>query len=275
MTDPRQIQTGPLRGEEEGSGPPVVLLHGLTATRRYVLQGSRLLARRGYRVIGYDARGHGDSDPASDPAAYEYPDLVSDLREVLDALELDRPVLVGSSMGAATAMALALEDPERVAALVQITPAYDGAPRGGAADLAEWREMADALDRDDIEAFVALAGADRVPDPLRVTVATAIRQRIERHRDLGPVADALRVVPGSAAFAGLDALEGLTLPVLVVASRDEADPSHPMAVAQEYARRLPRARLVVEGPGESPLAWRGASLSRAIEEFLDELPRYS
>ena len=44
-----------LKVEDTGSGPPLVLLHGLTATRRYVLQGSRLLAREGFRLISYDA----------------------------------------------------------------------------------------------------------------------------------------------------------------------------------------------------------------------------
>ena len=53
-------------------GPPIVLLHGLTATRRYVVMGSRTLQRAGYRVIAYDARGHGRSTAAPDPQAYGY-----------------------------------------------------------------------------------------------------------------------------------------------------------------------------------------------------------
>ena len=60
--DPRPFEVASdgtrLSGEEVGEGPPVVLLHGLTATRRYVLHGSVALARRGYRLISYDARGH-------------------------------------------------------------------------------------------------------------------------------------------------------------------------------------------------------------------------
>ena len=50
-----------LEGDETGEGIPVVLLHGLTATRRYVVMGSRALERSGHRVIAYDARGHGRS----------------------------------------------------------------------------------------------------------------------------------------------------------------------------------------------------------------------
>src|SRR4051812_23738152 len=88
-----------LRGELAGQGPPVVLLHGLSATRRNVVQGSRALLRRGYRLIAYDARGHGASSPAP---SYGYPELIEDLDSVLDQLGLERIALVGSSMGAAT-----------------------------------------------------------------------------------------------------------------------------------------------------------------------------
>ena len=50
-----------LSGVDEGEGAPVVLLHGLTASRRYVVMGSSALQRSGHRVIAYDARGHGQS----------------------------------------------------------------------------------------------------------------------------------------------------------------------------------------------------------------------
>ena len=46
-----------------GEGMPVVLLHGLTATHRYVVMGSETLERAGHDVVAYDARGHGASDP--------------------------------------------------------------------------------------------------------------------------------------------------------------------------------------------------------------------
>lgn len=257
-----------LRGEEAGQGAAVVLLHGLTATRRYVVHGSSLLARRGHRVIAYDARGHGESSPAPESTAYEYADLVSDLRHVIDDLGLQRPVLVGSSMGATTAMALALDEPDRVSALVQITPAFDGSPRKERSDLERWDSLADALAREDIDAFLERSQINAVPERIRETALLAVRQRLERHRDLRAVSDAVRTVSRSQAFAGLEGLEALDLPVLVVGSRDDTDPGHPLAVAEEYAERLPRARLLVEEPGESPQAWRGSSLSKAIAGFL-------
>jgi pimeloyl-ACP methyl ester carboxylesterase len=94
------------------------------------------------------------------------------------------------------------------------------------------------------------------------------RQRLERHKHPDAVADALRVVPRSVAFDGLEALGALQMPSLVVGSRDDSDPGHPLELAEAYAEHLPHSMLLVEAPGESPLAWQGAQLSRAIETFL-------
>jgi pimeloyl-ACP methyl ester carboxylesterase len=253
-----------LDGEIAGDGAPIVLLHGLSATRRNVVHGSRHLVKRGYRLIAYDARGHGASSPAS---SYAYAEQLSDLEAVLGELAIERAALAGSSMGAAVAMAFALEHPERVPALVQITPAYAGRARADES----WERMASALERGGIDAFVEAAQSDRLPERWRTTARQASRQRMERHLHLDAVARALREVPRSVAWNGLDALERLEIPVLLVASRDEADRLHPLAVAQEYERRLPHAELVVEQEGNSPLAWQGARLSGAIGDFLERV----
>jgi pimeloyl-ACP methyl ester carboxylesterase len=267
----RGLPGGRLRlvGDSEGDGRPLVLLHGLSATRRNVVQGSRLLVRAGYRLVAYDARGHGESEPPPAPDAYEYRDLVDDLEAVLDALAIERPVLVGSSMGAATAITWALEHPQRVPALVQITPAYRGVPPGDGVEDHRWQRLADALDSGGIDAFVQLAQPDGMPDKWRESARAATRQRLERHAHLDAISHALRTVPRSLAFHGIELLERFEPPVLVVGSRDDADALHPLAVAREYAARLPHAELVLEDEGQSPLAWQGARLSRAIAAFLE------
>lgn len=256
-----------LKGETLGVGPPVVLLHGLSATRRNVVQGSRALVKRGYRLISYDARGHGASQPAP---SYHYSDLVDDLETVLEELELDKVALVGSSMGAATAMAFTLEHPERVPALVQITPAYTGYARTGDVDGQSWEKLATALD-DGIEEFLKVAQPGNLPERWRAVAREATRQRMERHGDLGAVAQALREVPSSIAWKGLDALSGLEVPVLVIGSQDDSDRLHPLGVAEEYCRKLPNCELVVEDRGESPLAWQGARLSNTIADFFERV----
>jgi pimeloyl-ACP methyl ester carboxylesterase len=254
-----------LAGERAGNGVPVILLHGLTATRRYVLMGSRYLARAGAELVAYDARGHGASSPAPSREAYEYADMVRDLDTVVAAVGTP-VVLVGNSMGAATAAAYALEHPERVSALVHVTPGFAGAGREDA-ELGDWRALADGMERSGVNGFMDAYEPPREPR-FREAALKFTRQRLERHEHPEAVADALRVVPGSVAFDGLESLAALEMPSLVVGSRDESDPGHPLELAKAYAEQLPNSSFLVEDAGESPLAWQGAQLSRAIEAFL-------
>jgi pimeloyl-ACP methyl ester carboxylesterase len=262
------IDTGALRlaGQEAGEGIPVVLLHGLTATRRYVVMGSRHLERNGHRVIAYDARGHGASSPAPSPDDYEYDELAADLAAVLDDRGIDRAVLAGASMGAHTIVRFALDHPERAAALARATPAF---VPGGERNLARWDALSDGLRQGGVEGFVAAYGEPRVAEQWKDTVRTVLRQRLSAHEHPEAVADALRVVPRSPAFASWEDLAGIEAPTVVVASRDESDPEHPYAVGERYAREIPGARLLSEEPGESPLAWRGSQLSLIIAELAE------
>jgi pimeloyl-ACP methyl ester carboxylesterase len=253
--------------DEAGDGSPIVLLHGLTATRRYVVMGSRALERSGHRVLAYDARGHGHSSPALDPQGYGYPVLGRDVIAVLDAFDVRRAVLAGASMGAHTALWLALNAPDRVAGLVLITPAFDPVTNDEPARLAHWDGLAEGLRAGGIDGFLAAYELDRVPEQWRETVVKVIRQRLALHEHPGAVADALQAVPRSHPFAELGELAAISVPVAVVASADEADPEHPQAVGEAYAAAIPGARLVTDEPGRSPVAWQGSQLSKLIAEL--------
>jgi len=254
-----------LAAGEDGEGIAVVLLHGLTASRRYVVMGSNALQRGGHRVIAYDARGHGSSQPAPAPDAYGYDELSADLLSVLDELGLERAVLAGASMGAHTILRVALDAPERVAGLVAITPAYDPVSSAHAARrLRRYDTLSDALREGGIDGYVAAYGVDRLPPAWRGSVETFLRQSLARHEHLDAVADALRALPRSRPFEDLHALEQIECPAVVVASRDEADPGHPLALGEDYAALLPQGRLEVEPQGSSPLAWQGGRLSKVI-----------
>jgi pimeloyl-ACP methyl ester carboxylesterase len=259
-----------LSGERAGEGVPIVLLHGLTATRRYVVMGSRALKRSGHLVVSYDARGHGRSTPAPAPGAYGYDLLADDLLAVLDALELPRGVLAGASMGAHTALRLALTRPERVAGLVLVTPSFEpDAPRD-AESLAGWDALARGLREEGVDGFVRAYDFGKVPDAMRATIETVLRQRLAAHEHPLAVADALEAVPRSYPFERVEQLAALAIPTVVVGSRDEADPGHPLAVAERYAATIPGAQLVVEDAGptlRSPIAWQGGQLSRVIAEL--------
>ncbi len=255
-----------LSGELSGEGTPVALLHGLTATRRYVVMGSSSLQRSGHRVLAYDARGHGRSEPAAE-GDYGYERLARDLAAALAAAGFARAVLAGASMGAHTALRLALERPDLVAGLVLITPSYDPEDARTPAELARWDALARGLREGGVEGFLAAYDLGAIASPARETVERVLRQRLAAHEHPQAVADALEAVPRSSPFEDAAELSRLAVPTLVVASRDEPDPGHPLAVAESWARWIPGARLAVEDEGpptHSPLAWQGGQLSRLI-----------
>jgi pimeloyl-ACP methyl ester carboxylesterase len=259
-----------LAGESVGEGSPIVLLHGVTATRRYVVHGSKALPRRGYRQISYDARGHGESAPAPADAGYEYRELAGDLREVLESQEAERPVLCGHSMGCHTVATYALEHPDRVAAVVLIGPVQLGLPAPDEV-LEAWGRLADGLERGGVEGFMEAFEADlTVEGRWRETVLRLTRERIQLHRHPDAVARALREVPRSVPFDGMAELGFLDVPALVIASHDEADPGHPYPVAEAWSESIPGARLVSEEPGKAPLAWQGGKLAREIAAFCEQ-----
>ena len=148
-----------LAGESVGEGPPIVLLHGVTATRRYVVHGSNALPRRGYRQISYDARGHGESAPAPAEAGYTYRELADDLGAVLESQGAERPVLCGHSMGCHTIATYALEHRDEVAGAVLIGPVQLGLPAPDEV-LEAWGRLADGLERGGVEGFMEAFEAD-------------------------------------------------------------------------------------------------------------------
>ena len=254
-----------LSGEEAGSGVPVLLLHGLTATRRYVVMGSKALERSGHRVIQYDARAHGHSGPAPTPDSYSYDLLGDDAIAVMDQLGVERAVLAGASMGAHTLLNVALRHPERVAGLVVITPAYSGDSAREGERLARWDRLSDALRTGGVEAFVEAYGVPQTESPeFARTIATVTRQRLGLHDHPDALADCLRALPRTAPFGSLEDLRAIEVPAVVVASNDDADPEHPQALGIAYAREIPAAELVTDPPGKSPIAWQGSQLSQII-----------
>lgn len=257
-----------VRGETLGEGgPDLFLCHGLSAARSYVVHGSKFLPRAGFCLNTYDARGHGESAPAP---VYDYEHLADDLEKVVEERRQDdQLVLGGHSMGCHAAVTLALRQPDQVDALILVGPVYTGA--GEDLDIGRWDERADALENGGPAEFARVIG-ERVtaaPD-IKETIMRLAERRAALHLHPEAVAAALRQVPRSRPFVELDDLKALGMPVLVVASHDDADDGHPYAVAESYAAALPRAEMVSEEKGESPLSWQGGRLSREIGRFLAE-----
>jgi len=116
VRDTRQptVRTLRLNHIESGTGPPVVLLHGLFGAARNFGMVQRALAQL-FRVIAMDARNHGGSAHA---AGMRYATLAADVLETMDALGVRRSAVIGHSMGGKTAMTLTVMAPERVGRLL-------------------------------------------------------------------------------------------------------------------------------------------------------------
>jgi pimeloyl-ACP methyl ester carboxylesterase len=236
--------------EDEGRGRAVLLLHGFAAdtninwVRSGVLDA---LVDEGFRVLALDARGHGLSEKPHDPAAYADDAMVRDARALLDHHELERAHVIGYSMGASTALALAATDPRILRAIAvgvggTTLSRREGASPGegfgsGMADgfLAEDPDtITDPLARQ----FRTLADSVRAD---REALAACSRGRRETELDYGSIA----------------------VPVLVVAGVDDELAGDPAALAA----RIPDARAATV-PGDHFTALQHPKLQQAVLEFL-------
>lgn len=105
----------------EPGQPPIVLVHGFASNKETNWVGPgwvKTLTHAGFRVVGLDNRGHGNSGKPHDPAAYPSPVMAEDVRRLMDHLAIARADVMGYSMGARISAFLALAHPERVRALI-------------------------------------------------------------------------------------------------------------------------------------------------------------
>lgn len=227
--------------ESIGAGPAVVFAHGLTGTRRGTLAQFAPLAHR-YRIVAFDQRGHNDSTPVRDAALYDPRRMGEDLRAVLDALDLDRAIVGGESMGAATVLQFALAHPDRVERLLLTAPAFGDLPNPQRAGL---KDMAGAIETLGMEKFLAVA-AVRQRDDLGWPpgVIEYVRACFVSH-DPTSLATALRTVSDWVPFPDLAALSSIGRPAHVLAWRD--DTLHPYVLAERVSAAL-RGDLEVIAP---------------------------
>lgn len=114
------VPGGKLADEVQGRGSPVVLIHEGIADRRMWNREFPLLAGH-HSVTRYDLRGFRGSPPATSES---FP--VRDLVALIDHLHMERPLIVGPSMGGKTALDLTLAHPKKVGGLLLIAPGYSG-----------------------------------------------------------------------------------------------------------------------------------------------------
>jgi len=113
-----------VRAVERGdaSAPPVLLVHGWGCSAYIFRENMPAIARAGFRAIAIDLKGHGLSDKPQHRNEYTIDALVEHVAEILDALELERPVLVGHSLGGSLVYHFASRYPDRALALALLSP---------------------------------------------------------------------------------------------------------------------------------------------------------
>ena len=247
--------------EQHGSGANVLLIAGLGAHAGDWARQIAALARH-FRVTAFDNRGCGRSSAPDEP--YTIRQMADDAVALMDALGIARAHVVGSSMGGAIAQELAIAYPERVDRLVLMATAARACWMCGALDDgAMWTTL--------------LRRAGRLsPRALARFVRRRARAVAGRVRRGGPPASPLPPVPAHglrrqrealAAFDARDRLPRISAPVLVIAGA--RDREIPLAAAEELARGIPGARLVVlRGAGHLMHYERADEVNRLLLDFL-------
>lgn len=267
MSFPEGI-AGSFEGDAEGR--PFLWAHGLTSSRADE-DRARLMGWRGgfdgWRVVRWDAPGHGTSAAATSDEDTRWPRLADVLLEVADGQGLTRFVAGGASMGCATTLWATVTAPERVEAMVLAIPPTAWETRAAQTD--RYRASAQILEQEGPEAFARHMTAEPLPalfEPYAEVVNAA--------RTAGCLAadptSMPHVLRGAAAsdLPPLARLADLTQPTLILAW--DGDPGHPLSTAEALAATLPNARLHVATDIAAVFGWRDL-----VAAFLAGLPAAS
>jgi pimeloyl-ACP methyl ester carboxylesterase len=243
-----------------GEGPrTVVLLHGLLLSRRMHEPLARSLAERGNRVVTLDLLGHGTSDRPLDPACYSMTVFGRQTIALLDHLEIEEAVVLGTSLGANAALEASAFAPERLRGMIIEMPVLDGAL------------LACAL------AFTPLMVALSFGEPLMRGVQLGARLVPRLPWVVDFLVDTVRQdpAPGAAVLQGLffgriapHRSERRTLHTEALVIGHRRDPLHPFSDAGTLAEELPNASLL-EASSIVELRLAPKRLTDEIAAFID------
>jgi pimeloyl-ACP methyl ester carboxylesterase len=239
----------------------LVLIHGLLMNRRMYDNLAPEMASRGNRVITMDLLGHGESDKPTDMRTYSMSSFASQVAALVDHLELDGPVVGGTSLGANVALELGVHHPDRAGALFIEMPVLEDALLGA------------------MLIFTPILVGLRFGGPALGGASRAL-QRVPRTNFLVDILldwlrrdpDSSRAVLEGVLFGGAapprEERERIEHPALVIGHPN--DPLHPFSDADMLVDEMPKARLV---DANSILEWRisPGHLNDELAGFLDEV----
>ena len=242
--------------EDVGAGVPVLWGHGLTssmASEDAIGVMTPRLDEDRFRLVRYDARGHGGSAGTTEPADYAYPELARDQLGLADALGIDRFVSGGASLGCGTALHVAVRAPERVRALVLMIPPTAWEGRVGQGEVYEAGGR--LVEAEGVEALIAVMEAEPVAPvfaPFAEQMKASVRPRYEQF-DPAVLAALLRGV-GPSDLPSREAIAAIASPALILAWR--GDPVHPESTAEQLVDLLPDAEMVIADDLRGVLDWQ-------------------
>lgn len=249
--------------EPVGEGPPIVFAHGLTGTR-HTTQNQFASLRDRYTIVTYDQRGHGDSAPLTDPAAYDVRRMADDMACVMDSLGIERAVIGGESMGSATAVMFALRYPERVDRLLLTAPAFGDEE---STERERFHQIAALIRAVGLQEFVTLARRTWTNDfGWSDQVADTVAASFLAH-DSASIATAIDAVMEWVPLPEFDSVRSITCPVCIIYWNDDA--LHPAALTHRLASVLPDVQ-VVEVPSLPFVFYQAERIGQIFQEFLEE-----
>jgi 2-succinyl-6-hydroxy-2,4-cyclohexadiene-1-carboxylate synthase len=251
-----------------GAGPAIVLLHGFSGSGASWEPHAAVLGRE-YRVIAVDLLGHGRTAAPHDPVRYRVEHAVADILALIDALGVDDFALLGYSMGGRLALHLALAARNRARALI-LESASPGVPDPDerAARVRADEELAEAIERDGIEAFVTRWEAL----PLfasQTSLPSAVRVRLRAQRltnSPAGLAGSLRGMGAGVPSALHDRLGELTMPTLLIAGA--LDDKYRRLAATMHAGMPQAETAIVPDAGHTVHLEQPAAFDDAVHTFL-------
>ncbi len=255
------------RGRTARSAPantrPLILLHGLLLSQEMHRPLAEALAARGNRVITVDLLGHGRSDRPRDMWRYSMATYGEQVIALMDHLQLEQAVVMGTSLGANAALEVAARSPERLRGLVIEMPVLDNGLLWSALTFTPL--------------LVALTFGEPVMKLLARTTRAVPRRLLPHYGNV--LLDLVRQEPGpgGALLQGLffgriapprGARATFTTPTLVLGH--PRDPVHPFSDAGMLAKEMPNARLL-EANSLLELRLQPERLTGEIAAFLDEV----
>ncbi len=244
---------------------PLVLVHGLLLSQTMHRPLAKALAARGNRVITVDLLGHGESDRPRDMWRYSMGSFAEQLIALMNHLQLEQAAIMGTSLGANTALEVASRAPERVRAMVVEMPVLDNALLFSALT---FTPILVALTFGEPAMNVLARGARAVPRRLLPYYGNVMLDLIRQ--DPGPGGALLQGLFFGRVAPHRSERRTFTMPTLVLGHR--RDPVHPFSDAGALAEELPNARLL-EADSLLELRLRPERLTDEIAAFLDEVWR--